>query len=409
MLSLSHTHPLSFFTSPKQNVAYPDVTPRTLDVDTAYINGLIGTALPADEVASLLARMGLAATPKAGGNTTSNNNNVTLTVSVPPTRSDVLHACDVAEDVAIAHGYNNIKTTFPPVVGRGGREAPLAELCEALRVEMAGAGFTEVLTWALCPAADCGPRLRRPAPAAARITGAATAEFEIVRTALLPGALRTLASARDAPLPVRLFEVGDVVLLDRAVGDGLAGGRWGDAAEPSAKADGEAGTAAAAAPAPPTTSSHPPPPLPPLNGTGATNARRLVALVAAQAGVFQSVHGLLNRVMQVAAVPLPPDLAGDLGPGAAEAAASQAARLGGARYGWTPSADPAFLPGRQAAVTLDGHGRIGVFGIVHPDVVAAFGVVSPMAVGALELDLEPLCFDQAGRRLRTHLDMGQPV
>lgn len=32
-----------------------------------------------------------------------------LTVCVPPTRSDVLHACDVAEDVAIAYGYNNIE------------------------------------------------------------------------------------------------------------------------------------------------------------------------------------------------------------------------------------------------------------------------------------------------------------
>jgi len=29
-------------------------------------------------------------------------------LQVPPTRSDILHACDVVEDVAIAHGYNNI-------------------------------------------------------------------------------------------------------------------------------------------------------------------------------------------------------------------------------------------------------------------------------------------------------------
>jgi phenylalanyl-tRNA synthetase beta chain len=32
----------------------------------------------------------------------------TLAVSAPPTRSDILHACDVVEDVAIAYGYNNI-------------------------------------------------------------------------------------------------------------------------------------------------------------------------------------------------------------------------------------------------------------------------------------------------------------
>lgn len=31
-----------------------------------------------------------------------------LTVRVPPTRSDILHACDVMEDVAIAYGYNNL-------------------------------------------------------------------------------------------------------------------------------------------------------------------------------------------------------------------------------------------------------------------------------------------------------------
>lgn len=36
-----------------------------------------------------------------------------LTVSVPPTRSDVLHACDVVEDVAIAYGYNNIPKMIP--------------------------------------------------------------------------------------------------------------------------------------------------------------------------------------------------------------------------------------------------------------------------------------------------------
>lgn len=27
--------------------------------------------------------------------------------------SDVLHACDIVEDVAIAFGYNNVKMTFP--------------------------------------------------------------------------------------------------------------------------------------------------------------------------------------------------------------------------------------------------------------------------------------------------------
>jgi hypothetical protein len=49
--------------------------------------------------------------------------------------------------------------------------------------------------------------------------------------------------------------------------------------------------------------------------------------------------------------------------------------------------------------------KVGVFGIVHPDAAAAFGLEGRAVVGALELDLEPFCFDQSYRKLRTHLDM----
>ena len=36
----------------------------------------------------------------------------------------------------------------------------------------------------------------------------------MARTRLLPSALKTLAANKDAPLPLRLFEISDVVLLD---------------------------------------------------------------------------------------------------------------------------------------------------------------------------------------------------
>jgi phenylalanyl-tRNA synthetase beta chain len=55
----------------------------------ASINRLLGTALPAVQVAECLSRMALAGQLTASGEA--------VKVSVPPTRSDVLHACDVAE------------------------------------------------------------------------------------------------------------------------------------------------------------------------------------------------------------------------------------------------------------------------------------------------------------------------
>lgn len=60
-----------------------------MEVGLDYINGCIGTSLDACEVAGLLSRMALTAEPTCEGQA--------VRVTVPPTRSDVLHACDVME------------------------------------------------------------------------------------------------------------------------------------------------------------------------------------------------------------------------------------------------------------------------------------------------------------------------
>lgn len=36
-----------------------------------------------------------------------------IQVEIPPTRSDVIHACDIMEDAAIAYGFNNIVRSTP--------------------------------------------------------------------------------------------------------------------------------------------------------------------------------------------------------------------------------------------------------------------------------------------------------
>lgn len=85
---------------------YPDLAPREMEVDAGHINGVLGLDLAAADVARLLRSMQLEAAPSGGGD--GSGGSAKLSVRVPPTRSDVLHACDVVEDVAIAHGYNNV-------------------------------------------------------------------------------------------------------------------------------------------------------------------------------------------------------------------------------------------------------------------------------------------------------------
>lgn len=56
-----------------------------------------------------------------------------LTVTIPPTRHDVIHAVDIYEDAAIAYGYNNIVKTLPKVVVIG-EQFPLNKLTEQVRI-----------------------------------------------------------------------------------------------------------------------------------------------------------------------------------------------------------------------------------------------------------------------------------
>jgi len=60
-----------------------------MEVGLGYINRCVGTALDAPAIAKLLSCMALDAEVAPGGEA--------VRVRVPPTRSDVLHACDVME------------------------------------------------------------------------------------------------------------------------------------------------------------------------------------------------------------------------------------------------------------------------------------------------------------------------
>ena len=92
--------------------SYPDFMTRFVDVDVDYVNKRIGTEIETKEMAALFVKCNWPLkSPREK----------TLRWKFHRRRSDVLHACDIAEDVAIAYGYNNIKQTIPKAstMGKG--------------------------------------------------------------------------------------------------------------------------------------------------------------------------------------------------------------------------------------------------------------------------------------------------
>lgn len=232
-------------------VAYPALQQRKERIAPSYINKRIGVDLDSDQMAKLLTKMCLHT------NVVKNNKGEELLdVSIPPTRADVIHAIDVAEDVAIAYGYNNIVKTIPKT-NTIASQFPINKLSDALRNEVASSGFSEVLTFSLCSRDDISVKLRQPLEnsGAVHIANPKTLDFQVARTCLLPGILRTLSANRKMPLPMKLFEISDVVLKDAS------------------------------------------------RDVGAKNLRHLCAVQMAKTSGYEAVHGLMDRVMQLVEVP----------------------------------------------------------------------------------------------------------
>jgi phenylalanyl-tRNA synthetase beta chain len=165
--------------------------------------------LSPSEISTLLKKMSFRARP-------STQNPDTIDVEIPPTRADVLHQCDIMEDVAIAYGFNKLPKSFPSKSGTIAQPLPINKLSDVIRIEAAMAGWSEVMPLILCSHDENFGWLNRKddGTSAVKLANPKTTEFQIVRTSLLPGLLKTIRENKAHSLPMKIFEVSDVAFKD---------------------------------------------------------------------------------------------------------------------------------------------------------------------------------------------------
>ena len=139
-----------------------------------------------------------------------------LDVSVPITRADVLHQADIMEDYAIAYGFNKLPRVFPNKSAAVAAPLPINKLGDIVRTECAAAGWTEVMPLILCSHEENFEWLNRKddGNTAVVLENPKTIEYQIVRTSLLPGLLKTINSNKHHAVPMKIFEVSDVAFKD---------------------------------------------------------------------------------------------------------------------------------------------------------------------------------------------------
>ncbi|ROT72894.1 hypothetical protein C7M84_008703 [Penaeus vannamei] len=299
-----------------EKLQYPALRYVQQEASVDYCNKLAGVEESAESMCKLLTSMSLNAKPNGEGK---------IVVDVPPTRYDVLHECDIAEDFAVAYGFDKLAADLRmPPTNTIGQEFELNYLSDKLRLLLSQNNYTEAATFSLCSKADMGERMRvsledKPW---VRVGNPKTAECEAVRINLLPGILKTIAANKHVALPIRLFEVSDIVLRNKCAAT--------------------------------------------TRGTGARNHRFLCAVNYNVRGGMEVIQGLLDNIMIALKVPF------------ADQDNARGYTLEGKDY-------PSYFPGFCGDVLINGV-VVGQIGLVHPEVITNFNLNNPAA--ALELNLE---------------------
>ncbi|VUC23327.1 unnamed protein product [Clonostachys rosea] len=298
----------------------PSLRPRITSVEIDYLNSCTGLNESPESLAKLLSKMAYIAKP-------SDKDANILEVSIPATRPDVLHQCDVMEDLAVCWGYNNLPRTEPNRSATVGGPLLINKLGDIFRTEAAMAGWSEVMPLILCSHDENFSWLNRKddGKTAIKLANPKTLEYQIVRTSLLPGLLKTIRENKSHSLPMKIFEVADVGFKDESL------------------------------------------------ERRARNERHFAAAWCGRSSGFEIVHGLLDRLLLMLRTSF--------------ITRDQAGKPDG--YWIEELKEDTYFHGHAAAVHLRLNGkeqRIGEFGILHPSVLENFELRYP--VSTLEINLE---------------------
>lgn len=188
---------------PDHTIVTPDMTPREFIIDAGECKKILGLKITEMDMINLLRRASYEAEEKNGK----------LIVRYPAYRSDIMHSRDVIEDIAIAYGLNKI-IPQPPKLSTIGKMDLTEEFCDALREVMLGLGFQEILTFSLVNKDSLHSKMNIEKGEICEISNPISTRWNSLRSWLLPSILDFLRSNLHVEYPQKVFEVGDVVVID---------------------------------------------------------------------------------------------------------------------------------------------------------------------------------------------------
>ncbi len=187
----------------KKPIHTPDFTPKKTSVDVDFVNKVSGLNLSAKDVAKLLEQARYKTSVKGRK----------IELFYPAYRQDIMHQRDVVEDVIISYGYNKIE---PEIISKKtkGRINDLEIFCEGIAKKMVKLGFQEILSYTLTNKDFLFNRMNLKEEKIVEIENPISVNWNVFRNWLLPSLMEFFSHNQHVNYPQKIFEIGDVILID---------------------------------------------------------------------------------------------------------------------------------------------------------------------------------------------------
>jgi phenylalanyl-tRNA synthetase beta chain len=184
-----------------KTVVTPNLEPRKMEVDLDYINTWLGLKLKEKDLKELLERMGFGYEKK--------------TALIPAYRPDIIHPADLAEDIAIAYGYENFKPILPSKA-TAGKEDDFEKFRKQVSQILVGLNMLECSTYHISNEKTEFKDMGIKPTDYIKLANSISDEYNVMRYGMLPGLMNVLRGNTHNEYPQTIFESGYVFRLGKS-------------------------------------------------------------------------------------------------------------------------------------------------------------------------------------------------
>ncbi len=189
-----------------KKIITPSMVPKKFSVDAGYVNKVLGLNLSTKEMVKLL-EMARYECKSAKGS---------IALLYPSYRQDMMHMRDVAEDIIISFGYNNVDYSMKKIYTTG-KADNMQLFIERVQEACIGLGLQEIMSYTLTNKSNLFEKMILSEAKAVEIENPVSQNWSVYRTWLVPQLLEFFSQNMHIEYPQQIFEIGTVVHLNEAV------------------------------------------------------------------------------------------------------------------------------------------------------------------------------------------------